>query len=908
MSVPLIGAAVPTQGETTTSLVGRDREVDRLDDLLNVVGRGARFVVVRGEAGIGKTALWRVAVERSRRAGFVTLVTRAAEEELAGPVVGLVDLFDGCHPVEGALATDAGLYDRGRAVLATLRTLAADSPVLVAIDDVQWLDPVSAGALRYALRRLEGEPIIVLATERVDATSAPDDRTLPHDRREEIFVGPLTLDEIRAVVGSVVDTLPRPALERIHELSGGNPMYAIELARAVDLFDDPLVASVPPTLRRTLLNRIDAVSPDVMTVLRTAAALGPASAQAIVGAVDGHDVPDLIGAAVTSGLLVVGDDLIVRFAHPLLASVVLEAIEPLDRQLLHARLAALADDSDARARHLALSCAEPDAVVALELEQAATRSSRRGASALAADFATHAVRVTPPAEVAPRIRRSFIAIMHRAAAGDKARALAECDQILALLPRGPARAEAMTLRVALDFANGDQFLEQALTEVGGDELLRGRVLELRGWMAVTYHAELTRGLELSEEALAIAERHADPTLEMLASSAVATASLMLGRPRDDLMTRALRLAETNVGPRLGRWPQGIYGRLGVWCGRLDVARPVLEALHDAFVRSGMEFQRPYRLLDLAELELACGHLALAADLAGEGIEAAVDAGNEQAAAWLGAPAGVANAHLGRTSRAAEAVESLLFGASEHEGRTRLIMAHHVLGVIALSNGDPAMAVAELEPGLALAREIGVRLPSVVPVLPEAIEAMALVGDAERCTELAAELDCQAAEVGQPWVDAAACRGRGLVAVASGGDDAADLLGEAAAMFDELGYGMDAARSVLLQGRALRRAGRRNASADVLAEAHCRFVAMGALPWLAQTEAELARVAPGRERAELTPTEGRIAALVAAGRRNREIAGELFVSVATVEAHLTRIYRKLHVRSRTELASVVQPDR
>ena len=236
---------------------------------------------------------------------------------------------------------------------------------------------------------------------------------------------------------------------------------------------------------------------------------------------------------------------------------------------------------------------------------------------------------------------------------------------------------------------------------------------------------------------------------------------------------------------------------------------------------------------------------------------------------------------------------------------RLVMAGHVLGLVALAAGRPAQAVAELSPAVDLAREIGVKLPSVVPVLPDLVEATALVGDSCSCAELAAELNEQAAAVGQPWVDAAALRGRGLAALAAGHDDAADLLAGAGAAFDVLGCRLDAARAMLLHGRALRRHGRRNLSADVLVAAHERLVALGAEPWAAQATVELDRVAPGREQAELTPTEARVARLVVAGLRNREIAGELFVSVPTVEAHLTRMYRKLHVRSRTELARVLR---
>lgn len=887
------------------ALVGRDREIDTIEDLVRSIEFGARFVVIRGEAGIGKTSLWRLALQRHREAGHRTLTTRAAEEELAGPVLGLADLFDDM-PEVSVLSVDGDCFQRGRCVLTALRQLSAVGPVLVGIDDVHWLDPVSAGALRYAFRRLEGEAVLVLATERSGPSAPPDDRTIPPDRREEIFLGPLSLEATRLVTSATVDTLPRPTLERIHQLSGGNPMYAIELARAVDLFDDSLVASVPPTLVGALSSRIDAVADDVLGVLSITAALGPSTAEAISRACEsGGDPSRLVAAAVARGLLVVGDDLVVRFAHPLLATVVLAGLGPLERQALHARLARTVEDVDARARHLALSCAEPDGAVATELQEAATRAARRGASSLAADFAGHSVRVTPISDLETRVRRAFSAVVHRAAAGDKTKALAESDQLVAMLPRGAVRAEAMAMRVAIDFDGGDRFLEQAAAEAGDDESLLGRIYELRGWLAVIHRAELRKGEQLAEQALAIARRLDDPMMEMLAATTAASAALLLGRPRPDLMERALRLAASNSGPRLGRWPQSVHGRHLLWCGQLGEARTIFEELHAACLAAGMEFWRPYRILDLASVEIANGNLSTAAELAEEGIEAAADAGNDQAVAWLGHPLGVVNAHLGNVERAKAAVVMLRSRVLEQDGRTRLVMAGHVLGLLALAGGAPARAAAELAPALELTAEIGVRLPAAIPVLPDSIEAMALLGDPERCADLAAELERQAKAIDQPWVDAAAVRGRGLAALARGADDAIVLLGEAAGAFEELGYRMDAARSLLLQGRALRRAGRRNTSADVLTEARGRFCAMGATPWSDQAEAELERVAPGREHSELTPTEARIARLIATGRRNREIAGELFVSVATVEAHLTRMYRKLHVRSRTELARVVQ---
>ena len=888
-----------------TALVGRDLEARRIEQLVASVALGPRFVAIRGEAGIGKTSIWRWALERHRRAGHRVLLARASEEEFQGPIVGLIDLFEHVAIDDQLLLPDLDRFDRGHRVLSALRTLAAVTPVVVAIDDVQWLDPVTAAALRYALRRLEDEPVVVLATERTAQGTSPDARTIPADRCEEILLGPLRIEATREVVSSVVASLSRPALERIHELSGGNPMYAIELARAVDLFDDPLVASVPPTLRDALSARIGAVAPDVLAVLQVAAALGPSSIDSIAAATAPIDAARVAGDAIRQRLLIVGPDGIVRFEHPLVAAAVLAAMNPVDRQALHGRLADIVTDADARARHLVHSCAEPDADVAAELESAAGRAARRGASAVAADLAAHSVRVTPATDAESQLRRRFLAIRHRAAAGETARALAETDSLVASLPPGRQRAEAISMRVSIDFAGAGRYLDQALREAGDDDLLRGRILEMRAWMATIHRSEPSEGVDVGGQALAIASRIGDRTLEMLASCTVATASLMLGQPRPELLDRALRLDELRTDSRLGHTPQIVSGRICLWCGQLAEARAIFEELHDAYARGGLEYQRPYRLFDLALVELASGKLATAAEVADDGIEAASDAGNDQAAAWVAYPAALAAAHLGRSALAERWAGVLRSHGLQHDGHTRTVMAHHVVGVVALAAGEPTRAVAELEQGFARFREAGVLLPAIVPIVAEAIEALALSGDAARCAESAAELERRASAVQQPWVTAAATRSSGLAAFAAGRPDAAPRLADAAAMLDELGYRLDAARTLLLRGRALRRAGHRNASADTLTDALERFTEMSAAPWMVQAEVELARVANIREAAALTPTESRVSALVAAGRRNREIAGELNMSVATVEAHLTRIYRKLHVRSRTELARVVR---
>ena len=465
----------------------------------------ARFVVIRGEAGIGKTALWRWAVATLQAAGHRVLVTRPAEEEMHGPMTGLLDLFEGRGPEPGALEPDVDRFDRGRAVLRTLRRMAGDGAVVVAVDDVQWLDAVTARALRYAVRRLDSEPVVVVVTDRTPVASPAD--VVPPDRAEEVVVGPLRAAAVIHLVRTVVGTLPRPTLERIAELSAGNPMYAIELARSAEARSDRLGSVTPPTLRGVLAGRLGDVPDDLLAILRTAAALGPAPMALLDRGVRDPGAATLIHDAVDDGLLVAAEDGTIRFAHPLLASVVLDGTNPLERRALHAALASTVDDPDAKARHLALSCSEPDETVASAIAASAERAGRRGAAAVAADLADHSVRLTPAGDVERTTRRKLAAISHRAAAGEPERALAMTDELLASLDTGPGRLEAITLRVFLDIDHGEEILARAIEEAGTDQSWRGRLVELLGWLLATYRGQLAAGIELGWEAMTIATQH-----------------------------------------------------------------------------------------------------------------------------------------------------------------------------------------------------------------------------------------------------------------------------------------------------------------------------------------------------------------------------------------------------------------
>jgi AAA ATPase domain len=370
-------------------LAGRDRELKRVEAFVGATGRDARGLLIRGEAGIGKSAIWRVALDRLRAAGHCVLVTRPAEEELQGSMVGLLDLFETIETEPSVLDPDADVFDRGRAILRTLRRLTASRPTVLAIDDLQWLDPISLRSLRYALRRLEDQPVSMLATERSGPGEPPGPLLLPPERTEELTVGALSIEAIRLVIAPVVGAIPRPALDLIQQMSAGNPMYALELARTTDPGGNRLTTARRTTLRGILSARLAATPPDVLDVLRTAAALGPAPSERLMAACGEPECGPQIAAAVELGLLTVDESFIVRFTHPLLASVVLGEFAPAARREAHSRLAAFVAEPDDRARHLALSTIEPDADVAAELDAAADRASRRGAPGLAAELIAH---------------------------------------------------------------------------------------------------------------------------------------------------------------------------------------------------------------------------------------------------------------------------------------------------------------------------------------------------------------------------------------------------------------------------------------------------------------------------------------------------------------------------------------
>ena len=891
-------------------VVGREFELARIGAFVEALPSGARALIIQGEPGIGKTTLWRHAVGRCREAGFRILQARPAEEEMPLALSGLLDLFEQVEVGAAALRADSPPSERGRVVLGALRGVGEHGPVAVAIDDVQWLDSASARALRFALRRLEREPVAVLVTVRLGfGTADPELGRLSPGRSETLELGPLGIDDLRRALG--VSAISRPLLLRIHEVSGGNPLYAIELARGL-IGDDRLHRSgglpLPDSIQAAIAARLEQTPAELAPLLETVAGYGRPTVGELRETLPEANVDRLLDAAQEHGLLVVEDDLEVRFTHPLLGSAVYGRMSGLARRDLHARLAERTGDPDGRARHLALSTEAPEPDVAALLEEAAQRARRHGAPELAAQLARHSLRLTPPVDAESASRRAFIEIHELAAAGEVSRAQALADRLVAGLPPGPSRAEALVQRALLeddDCATADALLRGAVAEAGENEVLRGRALEELSKAFVHYTGTIGDAIECVGEALALGERAGDARLEVRAATSLAQYEALAGKPRPDRLASAIEFADRLDEPRLSFGARSLRARHVAWGGDLAAARKAFEDLHAAEARLGYEHRRLRRLYDLALIECMAGNFAEAEKLARSGTEAAVDAEDTYFQRLHLHTGALVDAWLGRAAEARVTAESLLDVETRRRARPGIINARSVLGLLALSEGDAEASAREFAEAVRLLEEMEIGHPGAFRVLPDAVEALARSGEDDAAAGLLEGLERQAVAVDSAWAREAGVRCRGVLLLARGDAETAALtLDAAAASLERLGHRPEAARAALAHGQALLRGGRRKRAADVLSDARNRFAAIGAGLWEARAAEELERALPGRSGGELTRAERRVAALVADGWKNRDVGRELNMSVATVEAHLTRIYGKLDIRSRSELARLV----
>jgi DNA-binding CsgD family transcriptional regulator len=888
-------------------VVSRDRELAVAADAFERMRSGPTALLVEGEPGIGKTTVWRAAVDAARERGLGVLEAHPAEAEsmlsyatlgdLLGPVIdhaltGLPPPQRRALEVALLLADPEAEPPDQRAIavalLAALRTLAAGDGLVVAVDDLQWLDPDSERALAFALRRLTDEPLLALLARR-PATGPPLGLDAARVRLE-----PLDPTALHVLLARVLGlTLARPLLLRVHDASGGNPLYALELGRALAGAEGELAAGaplpVPDTLRDVLDSRLAGVSSDAREALAVTAALAYPT-RAIVVALAGAGVDEAIGA----GLLEAQGDRL-RLAHPLYGSVATARLDAGRVRELHRRLAELVQMPEQRAAHLALAIEGRDPEAAEAVAAAARAAAARGAAGAALQLAEHALRLGPrePAQFA--LAASDFAFT----AGDAAHArelLAPATEAADARVRVEAWVRLATLATYDGtMAEARDAAERALAEDVDDVALRA-VIHRRLALVHLLLAEL----DAAERHAATAVELADGDARLQAQANLACVRALAGHRVDAELERALDPAATRTLASIDDSPAAIAGLLLMYRGELDEARSRLRAGLQLARTLGGDPLSTGLLFALSELESRAGKFDRALGYARRGLAASAQTGQATERSVLLFAEALALAHLGDEAARPSALEGLAI--AERAG-LRFAQAQNrwALGLLELSLGRAAEALAAIEPAVALLRDARVGDAGVVPVLPLAIEATAALGDAVAARGLLDELDAAAR---WPWLRAAAQRGRGLVSAAEGDTDTAlAALGKGLVAAQELDRPFEVARTQFALGSAQRRARQWRAARVSLGEAERAFAALGAEGWAERARAEAARVGGRRtaDRDKLTESELQIAALAADGRSNREIAGELFVSERTVEAHLTRTYRKLGVRSRTELA-------
>ena len=895
-------------------IVGRERELDTLGAFLRA-GGDAVLALIEGEAGIGKTALWSVALDRARADGTTVLVARptaaetassyAALDDLVRPAIGLLPHVPEVprHALSAALllepvAGPLALRAVGAGLVALLGELA---PAVVAIDDLQWLDEATAAVLAFAIRRLP-DGIRVLATVRTgvaDEAVASLVRQLPEAGTLELALGPLDSTALRRIVEHRVGAaLSPPAVARLEGAARGNPLTAIELARA-EHGRGPVNAT---DVRRLLAGRVAALSEPGRDVLRAAAALAAPTDELIERAVEDAD-RGLEEALVAEVLERDGGRL--RFAHPLLAAAVVERTPGPAWRALHHRLAGIVTDVEQRARHLAEAADAPDAATAAALEAAAERAAERGAPAVAADLAERAGRLTPDGDGEARQRRVLAAVDAWIAAGDGVRARWLLDGLVAALPPGHSRAQALTRLAYVGTEDGDvdsymRLLDQALVEAGDDDAL---LAEINLLLSQYWHSTGVRAvMPYAEQAAIHAERCGDPALRARCLEELAFQRYALGEGvQRRRLVEAARLERHAGLASSGVSANGMLVLQLALSAHFDEARALLARELDGVRCTGNDDLAAGLHLAGTVLELRSGRLAAADDHAQRMLVISVGSGisnYESSARWA---RGLVDVHLGRVESAVEQLHLALDLARRAHDRVFAIDATLALGLLELSRGDAAAAAAWLVPLPAEEAALGVAEPMAFQIGADVAEALVLTGDLAGAAEAQGALE---RHPDRPWAAGTALRCRGLIRGAEGrhGEAIADHRAALDVLADA-GQPLEIARTLLALGTAQRRAKQRGAARESLQAAIAAFTELQAVLWAERAQAELARLGGRRaaDRDELTETERRIAELAAEGRANREIAAALFVTERTVESNLTRVYRKLGVRSRTELA-------
>ena len=915
----LIGRAI----ERAASLAALDASADR-----------TAAVLLTGDAGIGKTAIWESIVAERRAAGDHVLISRATSAEARLPWVGMTDLMRTMPPTAleslpgaqrraleivslqtGSIQASESLDERmvGTALLSALQSATNTARVLLAIDDLPYFDTASAAAVTFALRRIEGpHPARLLATVRDHDVRLPVLQGLPSDRYSVISVGPLTLGALFGLLQARRGIrLARPLLLRVYETSGGNPLYALELARALDQLEISPKAGSPLPVPAGLNALVDARVRDLPAEVADVVA---ATAAAWRFTVDDRDT-DAIEQATAAGMVVVdepaviGAARVIRAAHPLLSAAAYNGLTTSRRRQLHARLAAAADDPVERVRHAALAATEPQASLAADLDVGVTAALAAGVPDIAVGLAQLSLEHTTDAALRPvRLDRLADAQLR---SGDSSGAWQSQSDAIAMTEPGSARARRR-IRLAeiatevTSWADAEEGLRAAIAEAADDPpVLAEALLTLA---AVTNDIDVSDASAQQAVDLLVAQENPDPMILSGALAQLAGARFRAGRGLDhDLFGRAIDIERTHPSRRLSDRADASYAALLKYADGIHAAESRLLALLEEARATGDLSSITYALGHLVHIYLWQGQLAQGRAYAEEHFEVALQGELQSQETQARYNLGLAMAYQGQLDEASR----VLLGVLEAEGTNPWIVhrVHAVLGFVALSRNDATSAAEHTDAWHQALTDMHFGEPGYSRSHLDHVCALVEAGRTADAATFCDELSEQATRSGRESAAAVVLTGRAMIEAHAGRMTAAlEHSASALSWYDTSPLRFDRARTLLIAGRISRRAKAKSDARALLLEAEREFASFGATAWEAQAAAELARVnvrpsAPS----ELTETERLVAQLAASGLSNKEVADRTFLAVKTVEANLARVYRKLGIRSRAELGARMGPN-
>ncbi|MFR9675267.1 AAA family ATPase [Streptomyces sp. TR06-5] len=928
--------------------MGRTRLLAALESLVGA-GTGA---VLTGPQGIGRSTLLDSLGTAALERGELVLSTAGTEAERGTPYAGLVGLL-GRVPVERLAGLPApqrnALYallsgsgssagpaaDRQppvyrHALHRLLDRCAAERPVLLLVDDAQWLDGATVDVLRHALRRTAGPRVRAVTAGRWPThPAAPADSPgpwKPAPSAAVLPVPPLAADETAELLAR--HGLPARIANTLHAESGGNPSLALALAEA---FADRVPrhgrpAPLPQQVHTLIGERLGALPERTRRTLLTAALAARPTVDLLVRAGHAGAAQDVRIAATTG--LVSPDRGTVRFTPPAVAAVLAESTEPGRCAAVHATLADTSPDAAERARHRALAAPGPDAALARSLAEQAAAATRRGAHRAAAELYLLAADTSPgepaPAD-APAHRTSsrragrrtallVAAAESGAAAGMPALVHRAVDAVLGSDAPDAARVRA---RIALLDLSGqglsemDEVFAAARLEAGDDPALTAPLLLRRSWAALV-RGEPERSAREAESAAALARSAGDGATEAMAWTGGAVAALVAGRHEHrDLLERAGKTAAAPPG-LLHASPRFVAARFALFEDRLGEARQELLGML-ALVDQGSGEETVHVLRALAEVSARTGRCRDALDYADRAVRLTEEASLSPGPAWWSAA--VAELAGGSIARAAVYAERGLRASEEERDVLHGIRNLHVLGQARMRDGDLRGGVEALRRVRAGERERGLRAPQVVRWDGDLVAGLTALGETEHAAVVLREArGTEGSCAAGPGVAAQLDRAEALLRAACGDPAGAlELLRDAELRFGELGQPLEVGHCLLERARVERRRRRHAAARGAVNRARTLFERCGARPWVEQSGRSLSVTGPGGAlpsrrsgggggAESLTGNEARIASLVGEGATNREVATRMFLSVKTIEASLTRIYRKLGVRSRTQLGT------